>query len=316
MEDGDANAESQVPLPRNSGVSGASDVVPAAHDSNAGPPHASPTTQEHTIPMLDVHAPHATVHTWKDFFIHLATIVIGLLIAVGLEQLVEHAHDYYKVRETREALQREREANGKDLVTNAHNWRWEMAEFRNNLMVLEYIRHHPGESQSSLPGDLRWIHLPIFSNRAIWDAAQQNAVIRLLPPDEANSDQLLYQFLQTTTEQGMATWNAVNDARRFSLLDPDPTHLSPQQLAQTIELTAIAIEKHLQVGFTLALIDSRFPNLPPSLTYDDVRTYLRSSYQEDPEGMAATHQRTMDRLKAAGYVPQDDEFVFPKKGGR
>jgi hypothetical protein len=46
------------------------------------------------------------------------------------------AHDRYKLRETREALGREREANGRNLVTNAHNWRWEMAELQNNLMVL------------------------------------------------------------------------------------------------------------------------------------------------------------------------------------
>jgi hypothetical protein len=38
-------------------------------------------------PMLDVHVPHPT-HTWKDFFIHIATIVGDLLIAVGVEQLV------------------------------------------------------------------------------------------------------------------------------------------------------------------------------------------------------------------------------------
>jgi hypothetical protein len=179
MEDGSSSAPPQVLLPDNSG---ASNIVPTAHEVIIGPVYPFPASQEHAKPMLDVHAPHATVHTWKDFFIHLATIVIGLLIAVGLEQLVERAHDHYKVRETREALQREREANGKDLVTNAHNWRWEMAEFRNNLMVLDYIQQHPGESQTSLPGDLRWIQLPIFSNRAVWDAAQQNAVIRLLPP--------------------------------------------------------------------------------------------------------------------------------------
>ena len=35
--------------------------------------------------MLDVHP----THTWRDFFLHLATITIGLLIAVGLEQTVE-----------------------------------------------------------------------------------------------------------------------------------------------------------------------------------------------------------------------------------
>jgi hypothetical protein len=32
--------------------------------------------------MLDVHAPHEAVHTWRDFFIHIATIGLGLLIAV------------------------------------------------------------------------------------------------------------------------------------------------------------------------------------------------------------------------------------------
>ena len=41
--------------------------------------------------MLDVHVPHPT-HTWKDFFIHIATITVGLLIAVSLEQTVEYLH--------------------------------------------------------------------------------------------------------------------------------------------------------------------------------------------------------------------------------
>jgi hypothetical protein len=43
-------------------------------------------------PMLDVHAPHESIHTWKGFVIHIATITIGLLIAIGLEQLVEYLH--------------------------------------------------------------------------------------------------------------------------------------------------------------------------------------------------------------------------------
>jgi hypothetical protein len=46
--------------------------------------------------MLDVHPPHETVHTWKDFFIHIATICVGLLIAVGLEQTVEAVHHHHQ----------------------------------------------------------------------------------------------------------------------------------------------------------------------------------------------------------------------------
>jgi|GEM_PF-3654432 len=28
--------------------------------------------------MLDVHPPHEAAHTWRDFFIHIVTIVLGL----------------------------------------------------------------------------------------------------------------------------------------------------------------------------------------------------------------------------------------------
>jgi hypothetical protein len=54
--------------------------------------------------MLDVHPPHHPVHAWRDFFIHIATIVVGLLIAVGLEQTVEHFHHRHQLKELREGI--------------------------------------------------------------------------------------------------------------------------------------------------------------------------------------------------------------------
>lgn len=42
--------------------------------------------------MLEVHTPDGSLNTWKGFFIHIATISIGLLIAIGLEQTVEFLH--------------------------------------------------------------------------------------------------------------------------------------------------------------------------------------------------------------------------------
>jgi hypothetical protein len=41
---------------------------------------------------MEVHPPHAPLHSWKDFWIHLGTITIGLLIAISLEQSVEALH--------------------------------------------------------------------------------------------------------------------------------------------------------------------------------------------------------------------------------
>lgn len=53
--------------------------------------------------MLDVHVPHPT-HTWRDFFIHIATITVGLLIAVSLEQAVESIHHHRQRQELIQSL--------------------------------------------------------------------------------------------------------------------------------------------------------------------------------------------------------------------
>ena len=59
--------------------------------------------------MLDVHPPHEAAHTWKDFFIHIATICVGLLIAIGLEQTVEAIHRHKERVDLRESLAHESE---------------------------------------------------------------------------------------------------------------------------------------------------------------------------------------------------------------
>jgi hypothetical protein len=61
--------------------------------------------------MLDVHPPHEAAHTWRDFFIHIATIVVGLCIAIGLEQTVELFHHHSEVRQMESDLRHEDHEN-------------------------------------------------------------------------------------------------------------------------------------------------------------------------------------------------------------
>jgi hypothetical protein len=70
--------------------------------------------------MLDVHPPHQAAHTWKDFFIHIATICIGLLIAIGLEQTVEaihHTHQRHELLDQLEAEHRQTLKDAEDSIT-------------------------------------------------------------------------------------------------------------------------------------------------------------------------------------------------------
>jgi hypothetical protein len=61
--------------------------------------------------MLDVHPPHEPVHGVRDFILHLLTITIGLLIAVGIEGCVEWQHHRHLVHEAEASLHEEIKSN-------------------------------------------------------------------------------------------------------------------------------------------------------------------------------------------------------------
>ena len=52
--------------------------------------------------MIDIHPPHHAAATKRDFVIHLATIVLGILIALGLEQTIEILHQHQQRHDLRE----------------------------------------------------------------------------------------------------------------------------------------------------------------------------------------------------------------------
>lgn len=89
------------------------EVLPASADSSAASAKLSSDTahSEQAIPMLDIHVPEHSTRTWRDFLVHIATIVIGLLIAIGLEQVVEYLHHRHQLHEARAAIREELEVN-------------------------------------------------------------------------------------------------------------------------------------------------------------------------------------------------------------
>jgi hypothetical protein len=94
------------------------DPSPLPPANTPEPPEASPP-EEH-IPMLDVHPPHEAAHSWRDFFVHIATIVIGLCIAVGIEQTVEWFHRHNEVRRMESDLHHEDLENQGVVQRNLH----------------------------------------------------------------------------------------------------------------------------------------------------------------------------------------------------
>ena len=254
--------------------------------------------------MLDVHPPHHPTHGWRDFFIHIATIVVGLLIAIGLEQMVEYVHHRREISETREALRLEREENRKRFVRYCANYEWETAAFSNNMLVLTYIEQHPGTPQEKLPGVVYWgMGRSLFAHAA-WDSAQQRGILPLMPQDEVLADQRFYIALQDISNANEEEWLALNAASDFTFKDPDPSHLSATRLAEVIDLTQKVMMKHFLQGNFMGYphqLDASFATGPSD---DELNQFEHRVTPAQPasSGLATAHALTMQRLHAAGYA--------------
>jgi len=131
--------------------------------------------------MLDVHPPHHAANTWRDFFTHIATIVVGLLIAVGLEQTVEYVHHRREGAELRERLH----AESMQILQDAH--RAEAAQ----IFQKHWLEIRLEEARSAV-----WQHKPLppqvpdnrpyFANPDIpqWRAAQSSGLTARLTSAE------------------------------------------------------------------------------------------------------------------------------------
>jgi type II secretory pathway pseudopilin PulG len=53
---------------------------------------------------VDIHPPHGSVNSFKDFFVHLLTVILGILIALSLEGLLEWRHHRSLAEEARSNL--------------------------------------------------------------------------------------------------------------------------------------------------------------------------------------------------------------------
>lgn len=244
--------------------------------------------------MLDIHDAHHAASTWREFLIHIATIVLGLCIAVALEQTVEYFHHRYEGSEAREALRVERDINHSRYSLQTASFRRFKAAVRNNLAVLTYIEQHPGTPEAHLPGVLVCGVPWNPPEESAWKAAQRTNATSYMPSDEVQGYTSVYYFLDTTYDLQMAASNALRDACRAVLIDSDPSHLSPTQVHEVIDLmksVEVAISKWVPVLITFSTVHPDFKNGPSWQEDDDYLTPERAKSLQDATSMTT---RKMD----------------------
>jgi hypothetical protein len=137
--------------------------------------------------MLDIHPPHHAATTWRDFLIHIATITLGLFIAIGLEQTVEAIHHLHQRHQLEERLREELRGN---LVRDEDDFQ-KFAQIRAYILELKSAvsaRRTGKPSPPSPPAatDTRRQQIPRAPSIAMWETAKLDATITQLPTREIN----------------------------------------------------------------------------------------------------------------------------------
>ena len=178
--------------------------------------------------MIDIHPPHHGGLTRRDFFVHLFTVVLGILIAIGLEQAVEYLHHRDLADEARSALIKERQADETANDYNIFATRRHQQDLHHDLAVLEAVRAH----RPLPPGLFIVRHATSFYADEAWQNIHQSGTINYLGGNIAGG----LRFRHTVEDRFSESATRSNDelARAASVLrtsnDP-PTRSFEQNMA-------------------------------------------------------------------------------------
>jgi hypothetical protein len=158
-------------------------------------------------PVIDVHAPHGGMHTWKDFWIHLGTITLGLLIAISLEQTVVWMHERHERHQLEADLREEglknRDIIAVDLDNNSARAAWllrlrdEVDQMRASGGRVKFAYRSFAEMD---PSGAAIPFLPPSSGE--WETAKESAKVALLDRDKAKLYTYVYLLLEQSSDSG------------------------------------------------------------------------------------------------------------------
>ena len=195
--------------------------------------------------MIDVHAPHGGLHTWKDFWIHLGTITLGLLIAISLEQTVEYFHHLHLRHQLEEDLHAEAEKNITIMDADYVYLDLQMANLAANRERVDAMRASHGKIKAAYTpfnyGNLHGVLLkaPLAS---VWTTAKEDQSIAFLPREEARFYDRVYRQQESYVTVSDRRGDLVVETRAFEAqfastpkdpwdpIDPDLSRMSAAQL--------------------------------------------------------------------------------------
>jgi hypothetical protein len=188
--------------------------------------------------MIEVHPPHEDVHTWRQFFIHIAAITIGLLMAIGLEQTVVYVHHRHQLQEARRELADELDSNRRVVGINLEAARKVMADLDADMALLRAVQTSASQSPAPVGSKLVYgLGNFYWPKDATWQAVKQNGSLGLMAHDELHYYVYIYEDIAIIMEQLSEMGARMEVAGAIARRSPDG-NLTPRDIEELITATS------------------------------------------------------------------------------
>lgn len=175
---------------------------------------------------MDVHPPHQSIHTWRDFFIHLVTITIGLFIALSLEAAVESLHHRHLVHVARSSIRHEMEQNRKILAADLTSVQQDQTRIEDDIKLLVTLRGGAKLEHASLQYHIDWSSL----SDAAWRTAQSTGALNYMDYESAQAWSDVYLQQQFVSDRGLTLFDEQTRAISPVLITSDPNLMSKDEI--------------------------------------------------------------------------------------
>jgi hypothetical protein len=248
---------------------------------------------------MELH-PMEGVHNWKQFVVHMTIVVLGIMVAIGLEQTVEAVHRRHQQHEFETQL-REEGLTNQGIVQ--HDLQWMDAQLgwlldAKSAVDSYRLGHRKGAANfpQHPPDDARTVGSvgDADPQMAVWTRGKESGLVSLLPADEAEAYGTVYGLADMEIEQDHASLKALAEPLAMAAHDrehpivTDLTHMSDEELAAF----SLALGRaYLAWDFQRRLLVMFYGENMAVLERDGSRTRFG-------KGIAAAFQRFPDRYSA------------------
>jgi hypothetical protein len=177
---------------------------------------------------MEIHLP-GPIRTFRDFFVHLGIIILGILIALGLEQIVEAHHRAKIGRETVVSFRSELAYDRQQVVEVMGATAGLRGQLQRQIEAIEAVRDPA--PKGAIPIEYPLIHFDYIAS-ASWETAIATQALYYIPAADAKRFSEAYGVFRLFMDEERTGLTAWQDLRRFGA---DAAALTPEQRRALVE---------------------------------------------------------------------------------